>query len=107
VTAINPGSSASNALTFTVSNPQVQTFTLGVSTTGAAASRGVITSSPAGISCNTSCSAAFATGTIVTLTVKTNGNGVFGGWGGACSGSGACSVTMDANKTVTATINRR
>ena len=29
----------------------------------------------------------------------------FGGWSGACSGMGACQVTMDAAKTVTATFD--
>src|SRR5438128_3900523 len=44
----------------------VQTFTLTVSKTGVGT--GTVTSAPAGISCGASCSAAFATGTMVTLT---------------------------------------
>ena len=39
--------------------------------------------------------------------MTTNGNGVFAGWGGACTGTGSCTVTMDGNKSVTATIIRR
>lgn len=110
VTAVNPGSSASNALTFTINNPApppVQTYTLAVSRIGSAATRGTITSSPAGVNCGSVCSAPFNTGTVVTLTVRTNGNGVFAGWSGACSGSATCTVMMDADRNVTATINRR
>jgi hypothetical protein len=105
VSAINPGSSASTALPFTVASA-VATNTLSVSKNGTAASRGTVTSSPAGINCGSTCSAAFAGGS-VTLTVVVNGNAVFAGWSGACTGTGPCTVTMDASKSVTATINRR
>ena len=53
------------------------------------------------------CTAAFAKGGSVTLTAVASGNSVFAGWSGACTGIGACTVTMDGNKTVTATFNRR
>jgi hypothetical protein len=107
VSAMNPGSSASNALPFTVA-AAVSTKTLTVNRTGTAATRGTITSSPGGISCGSICSAGFATNSAVTLTVVTNGNAVFAGWsGGGCSGTGVCKVTMDVAKTVTATINNR
>ena len=45
----------------------------------------------------------YAAGTLVTLTTTPATNFQFTGWSGACSGSGACSVTMDAAKSVTAT----
>jgi len=83
------------------------TFRLAATKDGTAAPRGTITSQPAGINCGGTCSAAFAKDTSVTLTVTTNGNGVFAGWSGACTGTGACTLPMDANKAVTATINRR
>jgi Leucine-rich repeat (LRR) protein len=63
---------------------------------------GTVTSSPAGINCGGSCSASFAPGTVVTLNAQAASDSVFVGWGGACSGTGACSVTMDAAKSVTA-----
>jgi hypothetical protein len=64
---------------------------------------GFVTSNPAGISCTTgSCSAPFAAGSTVTLSATASGNSVFGGWTGACSGTGSCTVTLDALKTVTA-----
>jgi len=40
--------------------------------------------------------------TVVDVTATPNSGYVFAGWSGACSGSGACSVTMDADKSVTA-----
>ena len=103
VTVVNPGGTVSNPLTLTV----VPGSTLAVTRNGTAATKGTITSSPAGINCGGTCTAAFATGGSVTLTIKLSGNTVFAGWSGACSGTGACTVTMDGNKAVTATINSR
>jgi hypothetical protein len=71
--------------------------------TKAGTGTGGVTSSPAGINCGTTCSASFTPGASVTLTASPTGGSVFGGWGGACSGSGSCSVTMDTGKSVSAT----
>ncbi len=72
-------------------------FTVSKSGTGA----GTVVSSPANISCGVTCSAAFASGTVVTLTATPADNGsTFTGWSGACSGTGTCTVTMDATKDV-------
>jgi uncharacterized repeat protein (TIGR02543 family) len=59
-----------------------------------------------GINCGTTCSANFASGTVVTLT-ETPGTGhTFGGWSGACTGTAStCSVTVSAAKAVTAKLN--
>ncbi len=79
------------------------TYTLTVSKAGAAAGSGVVTSSPAGISCGGDCSEAYTSGTSVTLTASAPSGTVFSGWGGACAGTAAtCTVTMDAAKSVTA-----
>ena len=64
---------------------------------------GKVTSSPAGISCGTACSATFNEGTVVTLTATPGAGSIFTGWAGDCTGSGACSVPMDKDVTVTAT----
>lgn len=108
VSVVNPDGSSSGTLPFTVGPPAGPRFTLTVAKNGTAAGKGVVASTPAGISCGGTCSATFASGGAVTLRITTSGNGVFAGWGGACSGTAStCTLTMDANKTVTATINRR
>jgi phospholipase C len=66
---------------------------------------GIITSSPAGINCPTTCTAKFVQGTQVSLTAAPSTSSVFGGWGGACSGSGDCTVTMAAATAVSATFD--
>src|ERR1700683_4793504 len=66
--------------------------------------RGSMASSPAGISCPGTCAANFASATVVTLTPTANSGSTFTGWSGACSGTGACSVTLNSNQTVGATI---
>jgi hypothetical protein len=64
---------------------------------------GRVTSAPAGIDCGATCSAEFANGSVVSLTPTPDAGSLFDGWSGACTGTGACSVTMDAAKSVTAT----
>jgi GH25 family lysozyme M1 (1,4-beta-N-acetylmuramidase) len=64
---------------------------------------GVVTSSPGGISCGTSCSATYDPGAIVTLTATPNPGFELAGWSGACTGTGSCTVTMDRDRAVTAT----
>jgi uncharacterized repeat protein (TIGR01451 family) len=76
-------------------------FDLTVARSGAGT--GAITSAPAGISCGATCTAGFPPGTAVTLTPTPAAGSAFTAWSGACSGSGACVVTMDAAKSVTAT----
>ena len=66
---------------------------------------GRVTSSPGGIDCGSTCSHAFAAGTQVTLTPTPLAGSTFAGWTGACTGTGACVVTADAAKTVTATFD--
>ena len=78
-------------------------FTLTV--TKAGTGTGTVTSSPAGISCGSTCSASFVSGTAVTLTAASGTGSTFAGWSGACTGTGTCSVTMSAAKAVTATFN--
>ena len=76
-------------------------FTLTVATNGGNGS-GSVASAPAGISCGADCTEDYATGTLVTLTPTPATGSTFTGWSGACTGTGACTVTMNAAKTVTA-----
>lgn len=78
-------------------------FSLQVSTNGP----GLVTSSPAGINCGSDCSESYAVGTVVTLTATPKTDFRFQGWGGACSGTGACRLTVNVDESVTATFRKR
>jgi PASTA domain/Divergent InlB B-repeat domain len=79
--------------------PPKQTLT--VSKGGAGS--GLVASSPSGINCGSACSHQFTQGTNVTLTATATAGSAFVGWSGACTGSGACDVTLNQDATVTAT----
>jgi hypothetical protein len=73
----------------------------------AGAGAGIVTSTPAGLSCantDVSCVASFPAGTPVTLTATPVGTSVFGGWTGGCTG-GTCAIVLQDDTTVTATFN--
>ncbi len=76
-------------------------FTLTVSTSG----MGTVTSGTGGIVCPGTCSAAYSPGTVVALTDTPGAGQQFSGWTGACSGTGPCSVTMNAAMSVSATFS--
>jgi hypothetical protein len=54
------------------------------------------------LSCNDFCSHYFDAGTQVTLSITPDPTSLFLGWNGACSGTAPCTVTVDADKTITA-----
>ena len=82
----------------------VQNYTLSVSRQGTGS--GTVTSSPAGISCGSTCSSSFSANTQVILTAQATAGSTFAGWSGACSGtSSSCNVTMASASSVTATFN--
>jgi endoglucanase len=66
---------------------------------------GTVASSPSGIACGSTCSASFSGGTSVTLTASPASGSTFAGWSGACTGTGTCTVSMTAARSVTATFN--
>lgn len=63
---------------------------------------GAVTAEPSGIDCGSICWHGFAPGTSVTLTPTPQADSSFVGWSGACTGTGACTVTMDQTESVTA-----
>jgi len=69
---------------------------------------GVIVSSPAGINCGTTCTAAFPASSPVSLIAMPNMGKAFIGWVSGCtstSGLTTCNVTLDTSVTVTAQFN--
>ena len=80
------------------------TFALGEVLTVSIAGNGAgtVTSSPAGISCPTTCRFTFPPNTPVTLSETPGNNDAFTSWAGACSGSANCSVTLDGSMSITA-----
>jgi hypothetical protein len=67
---------------------------------------GVVESSPAGVHCGiTSCAWNFANGSTVSLLPIIGTDSAFDRWEGACTGTGACNVTMNGNREVTAYFN--
>jgi phospholipase C len=92
--------SAANSVTATFGTTS-PTHTLTVTLAGTGT--GTVSSIPAGINCPTTCSASFAQNTQVTLSETPAGNNTFTGWSGACTGAAACSVTVTAANSVTAT----
>jgi hypothetical protein len=79
----------------------VVSFTLTASTAGP--SGGKVTSDPAGIDCGSDCSESHVSGSTVSLKAVPPSGGAFVRWtGGGCDTANPCTVTVDADKTVTA-----
>jgi len=79
---------------------KAQQFTLTVSKSGGGT--GTVTSSPPGIDCGTDCSENYDANTVVTLTPSPEAGSIFTGWSGD-EDCGDASVTLDSNKSCTAT----
>lgn len=95
------GMDANHAVTATF-GAQASSYTLSVTRTGS----GTVTSSPKGISCGSTCSKTFKTGTSVALTAKPARKHSFLGWTGACSGTAlTCTVQMQGDRSVGANFN--
>jgi uncharacterized protein (DUF362 family) len=90
---------ASRTVTATFSSTTPATYALTVSKSGA----GSGTVSGTGIDCGTTCTASYTSGPSVTLTAAAASGSTFIGWSGACTGTAACTVTMSAAQTATAT----
>lgn len=60
------------------------------------------TVSGTGIQCGSDCREAYPFGQVVTLVSTPSVDSIFTGWSGACTGAGACTVTMSGARSVTA-----
>jgi Divergent InlB B-repeat domain/Domain of unknown function DUF11 len=84
----------------------LQTFTLTVAKPGAGG--GLVTSTPPGIACGSTCSASYDGGTQVTLAANPDTGSDFIGWSGCDSVAGnSCMVAMNTNRAVSATFELR
>jgi hypothetical protein len=100
-TAANPSTSVERSYLLSTTSTASADATLSVTKVGSG--DGTVTSDAPGIACGSQCSWNFSGGSVVNLTAAPAAGSAFSGWSGACSGSGACSVTMDSAKSVTAT----
>lgn len=95
----DPGMRSDAAAQVTTIGTQASTFTLTVSVTGS----GTVTSSNVtGISCPGDCTQSYPDGQGVILQATPVSGWSFDHWGGDCSGTAGCSVTMTANHSVSA-----
>jgi Ca2+-binding RTX toxin-like protein len=108
----SPGFSGADSFSYQVSDGRGGSDTAAVAVDVAAVNRaqlsvaktgdGTVSSVPAGINCGAICAADFDEGSTALLVPSAAPGWTFGGWSGACSGLGACSVLMNAAKNVTA-----
>jgi len=77
------------------------TFTLTITKSGDGT--GNVNESGNNIACGITCSAVYNSGDSITLTATPILNSAFTGWSGDCTGTDPCSLTMSADKDVTAT----
>jgi len=91
--------SAARSVSVSFTAVATPTFALGVTVTGS----GTVSSSPAGISCGSTCTHSYDQNTVVTLNASPASGYSFSGWSGAgCSGTNTCVVTMSAARAVSA-----
>jgi len=77
-------------------------YPLTVTTTGS----GTVISTDGNINCGSSCNYAYFIGKSVTLNASPISGWSFSNWGGACTGSNSCTVTMSTAQSVSATFTQ-
>jgi Divergent InlB B-repeat domain len=103
-----PGCSGGATCTVTVNSATAitATFTLlpdALTVTKTGSGTGTVTSSPAGISCGSTCTFNYAYGTSVTLTATPASGSTASLSGPGCSGGATCTVTVNSATAITAT----
>ena len=100
VTASN-SSGSTKAGSAPVKVPLIQhSLTVAVSGNGSGLVSSEANGSPSAIFCGLACLASFDEGTVVSLTASPDPGSAFGGWTGACGGTGSCVVSLDSDLTV-------
>jgi hypothetical protein len=94
----NNDTAQTTSATLTVNAAGAVTYPLSVAVSGS----GTVTDTSGAIVCGSVCAADFSNGALVTLTATPAGGASFVAWGGACTGNGACQVTMNTLESVTA-----
>ena len=111
----NPGSvfagwngacSGTSTCTVTMDMERTVTASFNYNLNKGTSGNGTISSSAGGLACTpasgyTSCTS-YPPGTVVTVTNTPATGHYFSGWSGACSGTGTCSLTLNAERSVTA-----
>ena len=69
--------------------------------------QGKVSSSPAGVTCPSRCSASFKAASNIRLRASASPGFVFSGWTGSCRGKTTCVVKLNGNRAVRATFKRR
>jgi len=110
ISATASGYVSSTGVALTIASGENQTrniqldpsqYTLTVNLVGGGT--GTVTSTPAGISCGSSCTSPYANGSLIDLNAVPASGSQFNGWtGGGCSGTGVCQVTLTTSKLVSA-----
>lgn len=104
--ALRLAADTSITATFSAKPVEPKIVELAIARTGDGA--GQVTSEPPGVTCTTmGCSGSFEAGTLVTLAAVPDAGSLFVGWeGGACSGAGACELTLSSAMAVTCRFER-
>ncbi len=98
----NRGATASTTVSITVAVPTFR-VSLALDGSGSGTIHSVSTPATSDLNCSGTCSSSYPVGTVVTLSATTAAGSTFSGWGQDCSGLGPCSVTLDADRNMTAT----
>ena len=65
--------------------------------------QGTVNADTGAIKCGATCQSTYTNGSRITLSASAAVGSVFSGWSGVCTGTGSCTVTINANTSVTAT----
>src|SRR3954454_24255343 len=86
-------------------NNRLQRFAVGHNVDVSLAGAGTGSVTGAGVACPGTCSTSAANGTLVSLAATPTTGSTFDGWSGACTGTGTCDLTLNGDKSATASFS--